>query len=90
MPRQITFTFPSNLPEESFNNPEFQKKSKEFIIIELLREGVISQGKASELLEINRYDFLNLMTKYNIPAIDMTDKELEQELNQDIFKEEIK
>ncbi len=66
-----------------------QEKSKEFIVIELLRKGVISQGKASELLEINRYDFLNLMTKYNIPAIDMTDKELEQELNQDIFKEEI-
>ncbi|KJR41966.1 Uncharacterized protein MCHI_002139 [Candidatus Magnetoovum chiemensis] len=80
MSKQITFTFPDNLPEESFNNPKFQKKSKEFIVLELLQEGAISQGKAAELLEISRYDLVDLMNSHNIPVFNYPVEELDKEM----------
>ena len=33
-------------------------KGKEAVVLELLRKGKISQGKASELLEVDRHDLL--------------------------------
>ena len=48
--------------------------------MELLREHHFSQGKATELLRIDRHDLLDLMSKYRIPVIDLTPEELETEL----------
>jgi len=48
--------------------------------MELLREHHFSQGKATELLRIDRHDLLDLMSKYRIPVINLTPDELETEL----------
>jgi len=53
--------------------------------LELLREGNISQGKAAELLEIDRHALFDLMAKHDIPVIDMTEKELKEELSKDVL-----
>lgn len=86
MPSQMVLDFPSDLPEESLQKKEVLKKIKEAVVLELLREGEISQGKAAELLEINRWDLFDLLAKYNIPAINMTEEELKEELSKEIFK----
>ena len=84
MPREVLLRFPVELPEE-LKDEEVLKKGREAIVMELLRKGEISQGKAAELLEIDRHALFDLMNKHDIPVIDMTEKELEEELSRDIF-----
>lgn len=89
MLKQVVLEFPVELPEESLKDQEALKKGKETIVLELLRKGEISQGKAAELLEIDRWALFDLMAKHNIPSIKMSSEDLEKELRQagEIFKE---
>jgi predicted HTH domain antitoxin len=61
---------------------EIEAKVKEAFFMELLREHHISQGKAAELLGIDRHRLFDLMGQYRIPVIDLTPDELEAELKQ--------
>ena len=56
------------------------EKGKEAIVMELLREGKISQGKAAELLEISRGDLFDLMAKHDIPMADFPPEELKRQV----------
>lgn len=56
-------------------------KAKEALVMELLREHHVSQGKAAEILNISRHELFDLMTKYQVPVIDLTEEELAAELN---------
>ena len=85
MPKQVVLKFPVELPEEGALDKKALKKGKEAVVLELLREGNISQGKASELLEIDRHALFDLMAKHDIPVIDMTEKELKEELSKDVL-----
>ncbi len=49
------------------------------IVLELYRRGAISSGKAGELLEMPRLDFIRHASDLGIPAIDMTTEEWEHE-----------
>lgn len=72
------------LPDEvlaDLHDEEMVTKVKEAFVMELLREHRISQGKAAELLEIDRYYLFDLMAKYHVPVIDLTPEELQAELN---------
>ncbi|MFZ6016350.1 MAG: UPF0175 family protein [Nitrospirota bacterium] len=82
MPKQVVLEFPVELPEETLKDKEALQKGKEAMVFELLRKGEISQGKAAELLGIDRWTLFDLMAKYDIPVIDMTSEELEKELSQ--------
>ena len=55
------------------------KKAKEGVIMALLRKGKISQGKAAELLSIDRYELFDLMAKYDIAMSDFSLDELEHQ-----------
>jgi len=87
MSREVLLRFPVDLPEE-LKDEDVLRKGKEIIVLELLRKKGISQGKAAELLEIDRQALFNLMNKYDVPVISMTDKELKEELTKDIFSGE--
>jgi predicted DNA-binding protein (UPF0251 family) len=81
MPRQVDVKF--ELPDEVALNlraEDLATKAKEALTMELLREHEISQGKAAELLGIDRHTLFDLMTKYRVPVIDMTSEELAEEL----------
>jgi len=90
MSKQVVLDFPAELPEKGLKDKETLKKGKEAIVLELLRKGEVSQGKAAELLEIDRWTLFDLMAKYNIPSVDMSSEELKKELQQaqKVFKEE--
>ena len=82
MPRQLHLEF--ELPDEvadSLREDEMTAKAKEALVMELLREHHVSQGKAADILGISRHAVFDLMTKYQVPVIDLTDAELDQELN---------
>ncbi len=75
------------LPEElaeALQKEDLASKAREALVMELLREHRISQGKASELLGINRTELFPLMTRYEVSAIDLTPEELRSELNKPI------
>ena len=72
-----------DLPEEIFprlGEAEVSEKAKEALIMELLREHYISQGKAAEILGVIRHELFDLMTRYRVLAIDLTSEELKEEL----------
>jgi DNA-binding NtrC family response regulator len=71
------------LPDEVLTHvrdEEIALQAKEALVMALLRDHRISQGKAAEVLGIHRHDLFDLMGKYHVPAIDMTEEELRTEL----------
>jgi len=54
--------------------------------MELLREHRLSQGKAAELLGLDRHELFDLMAKYQIPVIDLTPEELKSELQKSLSR----
>ena len=81
MSTQVILEFPSDLPEEGLHDPEIMEKGKRAIVLELLRKSAISQGRATELLEIDRNTLFDLMAEHRISVIEMTEEELEKELS---------
>lgn len=80
MPKQIVLEFSAEVPEKSLKDKEELQKGKETIILELLRKGEISQGKAAELLEIDRHTLFDLMAKYDIPMANFPPEELQRQV----------
>ncbi len=64
------------------SNQPVQEAAREFIIVELFRRHLISGGKASELMNMHRLEFIQYAANLGISYFDMTIEELEDELNQ--------
>ena len=61
-----------------FSNPS--DKIKELTALELYREGEISSGKAAELLNMERFEFIKYASRLGIPFLDLTEEELEKDV----------
>jgi Uncharacterised protein family (UPF0175). len=71
------------LPEEIveyLGTQEIDKSIKELVVLNLLREHKISQGKAKEILGISKSELIELMRLHSIPAIDLSGEELIESL----------
>jgi predicted HTH domain antitoxin len=64
----------------NFGEEEIEKKVKEALVMELLREHRLSQGKAAEILGIGHHELFDLMTNHRVPVIDLDTEELRTEL----------
>ncbi len=53
---------------------------KEYLILELYRRHEISSGKAAELLEMERFEFVRFASRLGIPYFDMDESEWAAEL----------
>ena len=83
MSKRLQVEVEVELPDEvlaRLREEEIVTKAKEAFVMELLREHHLSQGKAAEILGVSRSDFFALMTRYQIPVIDLTAEELAAEL----------
>ena len=77
---QFTFTLPI---DESFlqYKTDAKRKAKEAFVLELLRHGDISAGRAAKLLNISRWDLSDLMSAAGIsPFAELTDEALDAEV----------
>jgi predicted HTH domain antitoxin len=75
------------LPDELFAQLRKEEtKVKEALVMELLREHRLSQGKAAEILGISRHDLFDLMTNHRVPVIDLDTKELSNELQKPLAR----
>lgn len=70
--KMVTFAKPSR--------KEDQLERNAMILYPYIRKGVISHGKAAEILGIFKMDLITLYGKLGLPYIEMTDEELEEEL----------
>ncbi len=67
MKQLITIDFPESLAFSlKMDNKEFKKEIKTVSLIKLYEMGKISSGTASNLLNISRVDFLDMLEKYNV------------------------
>jgi predicted HTH domain antitoxin len=56
-------------------------RARQALMIELLREGRISQGKAAEALGLSRWAMLDLMAAHRVESGPASDPELQQDLD---------
>lgn len=59
---------------------DFIKKMKFYTAIELYKMHKLSMGKAAELAEMNKVDFMLELHKYEIPVIDYEEDDFKEEL----------
>lgn len=80
-----TFKIEIELPQElliGLNIPpaEITQKVREWLVLELFREEQISAGKAAELLNLTKGQFIDLLNLQNIPYLDLSPGELAQDV----------
>src|SRR5581483_5238569 len=49
---------------------------EEMVLIDLRRRGLISGGFVAKTLGISKWDFMDLLAKYELPSLDLTEDEL--------------
>jgi len=81
--------FEVELPDEvvagfGWHDPEVPHKIREALVMELLRRDQLSEAQAADLLHLNRWELLETMGRYQVPAVRMSPEELKRELAQEI------
>jgi predicted HTH domain antitoxin len=59
---------------QQFNQP-VQQSARELIVLELYRRGLISSGKAAELLRMTRWELIHYASRLGIPYFTLTEDE---------------
>ena len=59
---------------------EFSKEIRMDAAAKLYEIGKLSSGRAAELAGVSRVSFLQMLAKYNVPILNPTAAELEQDL----------
>ncbi len=78
-------TYSIELPESAFSAlrkepSEFIREMKYAAAVKWYEAGVISQDKGAEITGLSRYEFLLLLSRYNVSVIQDTPEILAQEL----------
>ena len=81
--------FEVSLPEEvlagfGWDDAEVPGKLREALVMELLRRNRFAEAEAATLLDLDRWELLETMGRYQVPAIRMSPEELQRELAQRI------
>ena len=84
--------FEVELPEEvlagfGWQEADVPRRVREALVMELLRRDQLSEAQAAALLQLDRWELLDMMGRYQVPAIRMTPEELKRELAQDIRRD---
>lgn len=64
--RTLSLEFPEELVALLGSPEDVAAQAKEALVLELLRQGRISQGKAAALLGVDRWAMLDLMSRHRI------------------------
>lgn len=79
--KTISIEFPNEIAE-LFEEKDLENSIKKFAILQLVREGKISSGKAAEILKMTRWDFMDLMSLYDIPNASFSEDELDKQIKE--------
>jgi predicted HTH domain antitoxin len=78
--QSLTIELPVEILELLGSAETAKARTRQALILQLLREGEISQGRAARLLGISRWDIIDLMAKYQIPSGPQTPQEIQEEI----------
>lgn len=79
--QKLELTFPSEvLATLATTYQDSADAIKEAAVLELYREGKISSGKAAEILNMERFEFIRYSGMKGIPYIRITPDELDEEV----------
>ena len=56
------------------------RAAREALVLDLLQRGKISQGKAAELLGLDRWELLELVAEHGLPLFPQTPDELRSDM----------
>jgi predicted HTH domain antitoxin len=79
-PRTITIELPGELVAALDTLDGIEDRAWKALVLDLLRSGEISQGRAAMLLGVTRYDILDLMASHYIPSGPLTAEEMRQDI----------
>jgi Uncharacterised protein family (UPF0175) len=84
--------FEVELPEEvvaefGWHEGEVPRKVREALVMELLRRDHLSEAQAAALLQLDRWELLDVMGRYQVPAIRLSPEELTRELAQELQRD---
>jgi predicted HTH domain antitoxin len=78
---QILIPLANDVADLLGDTPEhIERHVHEVLVLDLYRRHAISAGRAAELLEMEKLDFIRWSGALGIPYIDLTKDELEEEL----------
>jgi predicted HTH domain antitoxin len=63
-------------------NQPLERSARELMVLELYRRGTVSSGRAAELLDMTRWEFVRYASRLGIAFFDMTEDEWQTEARQ--------
>ena len=82
MPLAIEIPYPKTMPDALQETPEeFEREAKLAMAIKLFEMKKLSSGMAASLVGMERTTFLLLLHRYNVPAIDISEEELMEDID---------
>ena len=79
--QRLTLELPDELLDLLGSPEVVAVKVREALVLDLLRDGRISQGQAARLLGITRWDVLDLMAQHGVPSGPESAEEMRQEID---------
>lgn len=79
--RTIEIGIPEEIIDLLGSEEEAKKEAKEAFVLDLVRRGKVSKGKAAELIDINIWDLPEFLAKYRIPWFDYSKDDLQKDLD---------
>jgi predicted HTH domain antitoxin len=76
----VELQIPESLHELGFTSEEICREVPTLLVLKRYREGLISSGKAAEILGLSRRDFIELLARERVALYDPSDDELQAEL----------
>ena len=77
--KAISIELPDEIVE-LFGEAELEALLKQWTLLELVRTGRLSSGKAAEILGMTGWEFMELMSSHDIPTANFSEEELEKQL----------
>ena len=85
MAKRYEVVLPDELPQElGWSEAEVPKRIREAFVMDLLRLDHLSEAQAAAILGLDRWEILETMARHEVPAIDLTEEELREELSKGI------
>lgn len=73
MEKRFSVTLPEELLAEfGWAESEVPERVREALVMDLVRLDRVSEGQAAEVLGLTRWELLDVMGRYQVPAIRMT------------------
>lgn len=81
--------FRVSLPQEvvggfGWNDAEVPSRVREALVMDLLRLDRLSEAEAAKILGLARWELIQLMGRYDVPAVRMSIEDLDRELAADV------